>query len=140
MTTFTFDDFGKWIDKVKSDADAFVRQCAMMASERIISRTPVDTGFAKAGWWVDPGNGSANIVDGENHGVDPGGNVTVGRVNADLVKAKAGSVITIANNVRYIEALEYGHSKKRPEGMVRVTKAEMPLIMKVVAMQLGLDK
>lgn len=37
---------------------------------------------------------------------------------------KSGNVVWLANNVPYIRALEYGHSKQAPEGMVRIAVAE----------------
>ena len=56
---------------------------------RVRADTPVDTGFARSVW---------RIVVGEND---------------------AGVVIVIWNGAAYIVALEYGHSRQAPEGMLR---------------------
>lgn len=59
-------------------------------------RTPIDTGNARSGWDRFP----------------PG-------------TSQPGTTQWIFNNVDYIVALEYGHSRQAPEGMARITAAEM---------------
>ncbi|HEX9239206.1 MAG TPA: hypothetical protein VF910_00950 [Candidatus Bathyarchaeia archaeon] len=59
------------------------------------ARTPIDTGNARSGWFRSP----------------PG-------------LSEFGTEQVIGNDVRYIVALEYGHSKQAPEGMARITAEE----------------
>ena len=46
---------------------------------------------------------------------------------------QVGDRIGVVNNVEYIRALEYGHSQQAPQGMVRVTVAQWPAIVREVA-------
>ena len=41
-------------------------------------------------------------------------------------RTEADGYIYWTNGVDYIRALEYGHSKQAPRGMVRITLAELP--------------
>ncbi len=59
------------------------------------ARTPIDTGNARSGWFRSP----------------PG-------------LSEFGTEQVIWNDVPYIVALEYGHSKQAPEGMARITAEE----------------
>ena len=59
------------------------------------ARTPIDTGNARSGWFRSP----------------PG-------------PSEFGTEQLIGNDVPYIIALEFGHSKQAPEGMARITAEE----------------
>ncbi len=71
--------------------DAFVTETLVT----VRSRTPIDTGNARSGWFRSP----------------PG-------------LSDFGTEQIIGNDVPYIVALEFGHSKQAPEGMARITAAE----------------
>ncbi len=90
MSRFT-DDISKFRAKVQARASEVVRKVGFDLHGRIVERTPVDTGRAKAGWALD---------------VRP-------------------EMTIIYNNVEYIVPLEYGHSKQAPQGMVRVSIADI---------------
>ena len=88
--------------------------------------TPVDTGFARASWWK-------NINQVGTHPdppvpVEKGQKVvSSGRGQMPLGKLKLTDKAYLANNAKYILALEYGHSQgQAPQGMVRITLAEAP--------------
>ncbi|ALI04387.1 hypothetical protein C1Y08_20575 [Pseudomonas sp. FW306-02-F02-AA] len=53
--------------------------------------------------------------------VDPSGNVTIAVLRAQVQALTIGQTAYIVNNLPYGIALEYGHSKQAPGGMVRVT-------------------
>lgn len=71
--------------------DAFVTETLVA----VRSRTPIDTGTARAGWQRFPEGTS-----------------------------EPGTTQWIYNDVPYIVVLEYGHSRQAPEGMARITAAE----------------
>lgn len=77
----------------------FVRELARLLMQRIIERTPVDTGRARAGW-----NG------GEGQEVDDG----------------QATQISVTNNVEYINFLEFGTSKMQAAAMVRSSMNQSP--------------
>ena len=83
-------------EKTQARVQKVISKSANEFANRVIERTPVDTGRAKSGWELS------------------------------LTEAEA----TLRNQVAYIRALEYGHSQQAPQGMVRVTIAEWPQIVK----------
>ena len=66
---------------------------------------------------------------------DKAGTATIARVTAETLKLKAGEVIYLVNNLEYARALEYGHSKQAPKGMVRITVAEFPQVVRKAAQE-----
>ena len=90
---------------------------------RIISRTPVDTGAARANWNVGL---QANDTD-TSHEPDPTGQSAVTRAHEKLAVMTSNQTrIFITNALPYINRLEHGHSDQAPNGMVQVTLAEFP--------------
>jgi hypothetical protein len=71
--------------------DAFITETLVT----VRSRTPIDTGNARSGWFRYP----------------PG-------------LSTFGTTQIVGNAVPYIVVLEYGHSRQAPEGMARITAAE----------------
>ncbi|WP_212525853.1 HK97 gp10 family phage protein [Actibacterium sp. MT2.3-13A] len=101
-----------------------VRVIALEALRRIVNRTPVDTGRARGNWFVSIGGGGVEVTTD----VDPAGGVTVTRGGERIAyyeEVEGFPVITIYNNLPYIERLEDGYSKQAPGGMVAVTVAEL---------------
>ena len=96
-------DLTRFAEKVGGNADIVVRKVTLDLSSSVIRRTPVDTGHARGQWQI-----------GRSLHRSPGpGNTDAGWV-------KAGKPVFISNNAEYILALEYGHSKQAPHGMVRI--------------------
>jgi hypothetical protein len=84
------------LEGTKADKmDRFERLCMEMFN-RIIARTPVDTGLAQSSW-------TFNVEERTDDSI----------------------LIAIRNPVFYVIYLEYGHSKQAPQGMVRITLEEM---------------
>lgn len=83
---------------------------AVSLHSRITLKTPVDTGRARANWFV--AEGAPRIATTES--------VTAQKPPS----LKGDSVIYITNSLPYIVPLEYGHSKQAPAGMVRLSIAE----------------
>lgn len=95
---------------VDSARDASV-VLALTLHKKITEKTPVDTGRARANWFVAEG---APRLD------------TTTAVSPVAPPALTGkSVIFITNSLPYIVPLEYGHSKQAAFGMVRVAIAEV---------------
>jgi hypothetical protein len=82
--------------------------------------TPVDTGNARASWWISINSMGAapnTAVFGD------GTQGSLSLVEMQLLGAKAGDTVYILNNAEYIQELERGHSKQAPLGFVRLTAA-----------------
>jgi hypothetical protein len=107
---------------------ALHREIAVNLFAEIVSRTPVDTGYARANWWPSVTNPSAEITGPrfeQGIGGDAAAALSLARLADSLGALPAYGVFWIANNVEYIGALEDGHSGQAPEGMVRVSIADI---------------
>ena len=99
------------------DVSKALKEIAFALLQRIIPRTPVDTGRARGGWHVA----------GRKLGipVPPGG-------EGDLIEKTTGikQYIEIVNRVEYITYLEYGWSQQAPRGMARISINEMAKLLR----------
>jgi len=86
----------------------------------IVEKTPVKTGRAKGNW-------SVRLEYAEDvRNIDNVGDMQAA-VNTEIRNftwSIEDSAVYIFNNLPYIEALENGHSKQAPQGMVRVSLEE----------------
>ena len=108
--------------KTEEEALLIVQKVVADVYARIIDRTPVDTGRARASWQFGVG-------------VEPKGEVPEGDYkvqlsaiiaeNLDKIEAAPAAVWFIANHLDYIEALEAGWSQQAPAGMVGLTIREL---------------
>jgi hypothetical protein len=117
-------DLTKFVEKTKVKPSLIVKKIGMDMYHRIVIRTPVDTGRARANWQLTVNEmPSASVAFGfSGKKVAEGGGVKESK--APNIKVGPGDVVFITNNVVYIVPLEYGHSQQAPMGMVRITIAE----------------
>lgn len=123
-----------WVDEVIRDGgtiDQAVRIIALELFTRVILRSPVDTGRFRGNWQVMIGD----VPDGVLDLTDPSGAATVSKATAEILKLRAGEIITLINNLDYSIRLEDGHSKQAPGGMVKVTILEFDEATKKAATQ-----
>lgn len=86
---------------------------ALTLINKVSLRTPVDTGRARANWFLAEGSPRIETTESttpENHG---------------SVALTGRSTIFITNSLPYIVPLEYGHSSQAPYGMLRIAIAEV---------------
>jgi len=126
--------FRDWTETVIKELRAeharlFLRKTALEFLKRVIDRTPVDKGRARAGWQsflID--QGAASPITGPD--VDPAA-VAEGRSLSSYQEGgglfSTDHFIEIINGVSYMIYLEYGSSDQAPAGMVRVTFREIQL-------------
>jgi hypothetical protein len=101
-----------------------IRVIALEALKRIVQRTPVLTGRARGNWYVSIGGSGFEV----STDIDKNGTVTISRgssVIATYNDQASFPVISIYNNLPYINRLENGYSNQSPAGMVVVTAAEL---------------
>jgi len=103
---------------------------------RVIPRTPVDTGRARANWQVAY-FGAA--VPQMWHTFDRGGAATIARELAKLKNLKPFQNVRISNALPYAIPLERGHSRQAPAGMLAITLAEVRARAKQIGAR-GADK
>lgn len=128
------DDIQKFAQKAQSNADKVIRKVVFDIGTSLVERTPVGDakywkskpppgyvgGHARGNWAHSVG---ARVIQ-EIKGVDPSGGGSINRIVASVPVNAAGKVHYIQNSVPYIEALEDGHSRQAPNGMVGLTKIE----------------
>lgn len=128
----------EWANKTKLDTRLALRKIALEAFKRIIERSPVDTGRFRANW------GCSTLIPyaGYDGGaIDKTGDATKARMMAIVNGWNGQGSIFIINNSHYGVKLEYGgfpiapkngtgktaggFSIQAPQGMVRITVAEL---------------
>ena len=95
----------------------------------IIADTPVLTGMLKCNWQT-----SINVPKTSEIPLRPA-NLAVAEVVDVAGKLKGDEMFVMRNNRPYAVAIEYGHSKKRPEGMVRQNIVKWRQIVKKEVME-----
>jgi len=104
----------KYAAAVERRVHTVVKAAGMNLYTRIVERTPVDTGRAKAGWHIDPRWTAKKPLPGKTRYPPP-----------SMEEPPDSAEYWIYNNVEYIEPLEHGHSKQAPQGMVGLALAEV---------------
>lgn len=105
----------EFAEKVEGGLLRLVQTVAMEVDAGVRAKTPVDTGNARASW-----NTSLNEpVYREQPAIGHPGNASA---VAGMTKPE---VVYVTNSAEYISALENGHSKQAPQGMVALTIAEV---------------
>ena len=109
---------------VEGSFEKVLRKACIDLYRRIVERTPVDTGRAKAGWSfsTDDGSQDRDVAEKSYAGAELASiiNQNVAGFRVDV----RDSSVTIYNNVEYVSHLEYGTSKIAPAGMVSLSLVE----------------
>jgi hypothetical protein len=112
----------KFAQAIDVNTGTVVRKLTLDIFSGITTRTPVDTGRARASWMVTEGQPSNDVpsADGFKKGT------TAPPPTPPNVSAIDGKKsVFIVSSLDYIEPLENGHSSQAPAGMVAVTLAEV---------------
>jgi hypothetical protein len=118
--------------------DALTQHVAFDLAERVVDRTPVDTGNARAHWWADVnGSGGAPLGPTTLAGGTAQAPSPAPDLGPALLGARAGDVVHLNNNAAYIAELEHGRSQKAPNGMVAITLAEGPQLVERAAREMA---
>lgn len=115
-------DLYRFAKKAEVEMKAVVQKIAMESFKRIILRTPVDTGRARANWGCTIGQPRTPV---QLDATDKTGGSTTAAMVANVQNFSGDGSVFMVNNLPYIHELEKGSSKQMPQGMVRVTMAEM---------------
>jgi hypothetical protein len=118
-------DLGRLAEKYKGDMDKTVRAATVLAAQKVVLRTPVgdvNGGRLRANWTFQVG--SINTATTES----TDGLAVLANITAQINASQVGGRAYISNSLPYAQRIEYeGWSKvKAPQGMVRISLAEMP--------------
>lgn len=125
--------------KANSRIDLVIRKIVMDLFSRVIMRTPVRTGRARANWTVGV---NAKPAASSSDKVKDAGPVTQNGMGPSATKDKMTLMINqvrsakeywLVNSVPYILRLEYGYSQQAPAGMVRVSIVEIQKAVRAAA-------
>jgi hypothetical protein len=113
--------------------------------KRVIYKTPVDSGRARANWQVTIGAQASGTVELD----DKNGGATMSKATAASAGFSAGDTIYLTNNLPYIRKLEEGgypdgpktvggFSRQAPAGMVALTVQEFAAVVKQIGLEVSL--
>lgn len=113
-------------EEVSSMMLLVTQKLAMEALNRVVMKSPVDTGRFRGNWNVSFGTPTAGPDL-----VDKTGSEVITRGNAVIMGMKVPMTVWVSNHLPYAEALENGHSQQAPAGVVAVTFEELKQIVPV---------
>lgn len=110
-------------DNISEQANEIKKKAATVIVRDLITVTPVDTSRALSNWLATlnaPANNSVLAHSPGQQGSTRGTSMSTALANAIniIAKSKPGQPIFLTNNLRYIRALNDGHSKQAPAGFV----------------------
>mgnify|MGYP003384490252 CR=1 FL=1 len=118
ITKWTVDP-SKFLNKVEKDLKKKTIELAEKIFDEVVSRTPVNTGRARACWTLTEGAPKfVSIPGGLNYSspLDPPDRPNLSNINSF-------TKLFVSNGQPYIVKLEYGYSNQAPSGMVRIALA-----------------
>lgn len=125
-----------WVQKAPQKLDGFARQICFEMAERVVDKTPVDTGFLRGSW--QPSIGSPSLDHAGKS--DKAGAAAQAAVALVVPQIKAGDRFYMMNNAAYARHVEYGTSKMAGRYYVSDTVKNWPSVVQQVASELGLNK
>lgn len=120
--------------RIRQKALLFYKFLIFEAYRRVVLRTPVDTGRARGNWDVSV-NEPSSTFDWEKY--DKTGSSSITQAAKFVQSVTLDDISYIVNNLPYIGALERGHSKQAPEGMVALTVEEVEMVKKEALRMMG---
>ena len=123
-------DIERWTDRAEQKLDDSAKNIVKEVFIRIVHRTPVASGRLKGSWGL-----GMNVPEAIASTLDASGSITIAFMTTKLASMQIGGNIIIYNSQPYARRIEYGYSNKAPQGMVRITIAELPQIARMVAGQ-----
>lgn len=133
-------EFEKGLDRfaklIGQSVHEVTRETVLAIHRGVRDETPVLTGYLRANWQIQVGDPQAGPL--------PLGAAPSAQEVKIMGHALPGSFKWwVINNAPYAKAIEYGHSQKAPNGMVRVTLANVQARMdaiKTVAVKVAKEK
>lgn len=119
------------IEELEDNTEKFVRALGLEAMGRLMRKTPVDTGRARANWNASVGSPKRE-VDEDLRASDVRSQQQ--SAEQEIAEFGPGESLYLTNALPYIPPLEDGHSDQAPQGMIKVTAEELkPLKSRIVA-------
>ena len=113
--------------KMEPAIAGFQRELAIELGRRVVKRTPVKTGQARANTRLAIGN---RVGQQFLRITDKIGDVTIQKITQSAQRIAPYSNWTIYNAVPYAQRLEHGWSRQAPSGMFRISVKEVVALRK----------
>lgn len=115
----------RFAERAKREPLRVQREVFIEASRRVVMRTAVDSGRARANWHAELGAPTVQITEA----TDKTGSLAI--AGAAMLPALPDMTMYFTNNLPYIEPLENGWSMQAPQGMVKITALEFEDIVRM---------
>lgn len=115
--------FTAFIDRIKAKVDAVPKRALFRLFTTVVTASPVDTGRFRANWNV----GWGKVDYGTSSSVSL---VKTAKQLSDIKTHPFTGVVYLTNNLPYARKLEHGYSAQAPRGMVAVSIALWPAIIR----------
>lgn len=124
---------GEWAQTQPQKIDGFARQVCYEMAERVVMKTPVDTGFLRGSWQP-----AIDKVRNDAGAADTTGGKALGEASLVIAGIKVGARFYMTNNAAYARFVEYGTSKMVGRFFVTDTVKQWQSVVDKVAGELGL--
>lgn len=124
------DQLAQFAAETGAKADGVVAEVVQEIGRRVIARSPVDTSAFQSNWNYGLETRDAFFSDKRLK------NKTLNNLE-ELPKSAAGFVHWVSNAAPYGPALERGHSRQAPQGMVALTQLEFGQIVEQAALKVA---
>lgn len=133
LSAYTFKaDLATFARGLDLNVETLTQRLAAQLWNDITIKTPVDTGRARSGWAMALDTAPSFLPP-----IPPEGSVVSPPALPNFGKIDGSQLVYIVNNVEYIEALEDGHSKQAPAGMVRLSLAVLEAQVDSIVQQIN---
>ncbi|KLD68951.1 hypothetical protein Y886_43940 [Xanthomonas hyacinthi DSM 19077] len=118
-------DISRWIDSVSRGVVDCVEMFATNVHEDLVNRSPVDTGRYKANWQITANKPPLYALN--QYDRDGSKTIAEGKRAIYAIMRGGGAVRSIyfSNMLIYANALEYGHSKQAPSGVLGIVAVKL---------------
>jgi len=115
-------DIGAFVEKTGLSLNLVLRKLAFDAFAGLLMRSPVDTGRFRASWRIGINRVDLSVEPERADSLNIRSRFALQSAPAPsgglIQTAKFGDTIHLSNNLPYAQALEHGHSKQAPQGVL----------------------
>lgn len=108
-------DLSRFADQIEGGMAVFRRRVILGLKEKVERKTPVDTGRLRASWAASDSAPSSYVPSEGEAGLGP----------VEGTFSQAFDISFLVSNLPYAAVMEFGGSKQAPQGMVRISLAEL---------------
>ena len=112
-------DLSKFANKSEAKLNQIARKVFIDISTDIIRKSPVRTGRFRSNWMPEINKFSTETTESTESASS-----SIAKVVNSTKGFKIGMSLTLSNSLPYAMALEYGHSKQAPSGVLRTSFAK----------------